>query len=81
MSDDNIQAARVKWRLRRGMLELDALFHRFYHQEFDQLDSKQKDLFEKLLEETDADLYRWFIGMEEPDDDEFKSLVEKIRQT
>jgi len=73
------QDARIKFRCRRGMLELDSKLQEFYASRYHQLDSDQKNNFEELLEETDPDLYRWLIGMEEPSAEPFKSLVKQIR--
>lgn len=57
--------ARIEWRLRRGMLELDALLHTFYNAQFDQLSEDEQQAFAELLEQEDPQLYRWFIGMEQ----------------
>lgn len=81
MDDQQLQAARIKYQIRRGMLELDSMLRRFYDQQYAQLSAKQKVIFEKLLEESDQDLWRWLLGLQDVDNEDFKSMVELIQQS
>lgn len=73
--------ARIRWRCRRGMLELDAILQPFFDQHFLRLTSNQKEDFERLLEFSDPQLYNWFIGSELPEDADLLSLVTLIKNT
>jgi antitoxin CptB len=79
MSTD-IERARVLWRCRRGMLELDLLLGRFMNEGYAQLTDDQSLVFKKLLEEPDPDLYSWLMGYATPDDPELSHFVEWFRE-
>jgi antitoxin CptB len=53
---------RLRWRLRRGLLELDIWLERFAAVRLEHLSQAQCGLLETLLQETDADLLAWFQG-------------------
>lgn len=76
----NVEESRIKWRMRRGMLELDLIFSRFFDAYWDRLTPNQKVTFERILSEPDPDLYAWFMGYEDTEDEEFKQLVTLIRR-
>ena len=72
--------ARLRYRCRRGMLELDALLAQFINSpKFNQLTAAQSRAFERLLEESDPQLFRWLMGREACDDAEYRELIEAIR--
>ena len=68
----------IKWRSRRGMLELDLMLQPFIEKSFDTLDSEQSILYWELLEEEDQSLWRWLLEIE-PCPDKYKSLISIIR--
>lgn len=61
-----LKIAKIKWQCRRGMLELDLLFHRFINNTQLVLDNEQIDALLDLLEAEDPLLYAWLIGNEPP---------------
>lgn len=71
--------AKVRWRCRRGMLELDAILQTFFDRYFEQLTPAQQQTFAHLLEHTDPELYNWFIGSETPAEPAIKDIVNKIK--
>lgn len=48
---------RMRWRCRRGLLELDIVLERFIAQYFAQLDDAQQTAFDTLLDLSDAELW------------------------
>lgn len=72
--------ARMRWHCRRGMLELDVILEKFFDQQFMQLSAAEQQQFERLLSCEDQYLFRWLMGAEQPNDDELKAIVTKIRQ-
>lgn len=70
--------ARLKWACRRGMLELDVLFMPFVDEAWEELSNENKRIFERLLECQDPELFAWFMGHEECEDNELKSMVNII---
>lgn len=73
-----LELNRLRWRSRRGMLELDLLLLPFYDEVFADLTSDEQRAFIKLLEQDDPDLWQWFSRKGESDDPELAALVEKI---
>ena len=51
----------LKWRLRRGVLELDHVLHAFYADHFAGLTASLQQDFFHLLEYPDPDLLDWII--------------------
>ena len=69
---------RLRWRSRRGMLELDLLLLPFFDEVFAELESDQQQAFIRLLEQDDPDLWDWFSRKSESGDPELAALVERI---
>ncbi|KAB2313973.1 succinate dehydrogenase assembly factor 2 [Betaproteobacteria bacterium SCN2] len=60
---------RLRWRCRRGLLELDLWLARFADNGLETLSDEERGNFEALLEEADADLLAWLEGrMPAPED-------------
>ena len=70
---------RVRWRCRRGLLELDILLVRFADEHYAQLDEKEKQLFEVLLDMPDNPLWDMIAGRQQAAHTEQQALLEKIR--
>ncbi len=71
--------ARLRWACRRGMLELDLMLPIFLEKRYMVLSEQDKQLFERLLECQDAELFAWLMGHESSDDAELQTMVEMIR--
>ena len=75
---DSRERERLRWRCRRGMLELDLLFQRFLTREFDTLSDRDLDRLSHLLDFPDNTLLEYLYGQRVPDDPEIKDLVQRI---
>ena len=73
-------AARLRWRCRRGIKEMDVLLERFLTRSYPSLTAGEQGLFEKLLEEADLDLYGWIMEQAEPGNPDYLPLVEGLRR-
>jgi antitoxin CptB len=73
-----LELNRMRWRSRRGMLELDLLLQPFFDEEFRDLPHEYQLTFVKLLEQDDPDLLMWFSNKAVPDDQELAELVQMI---
>ncbi|UCE76981.1 MAG: succinate dehydrogenase assembly factor 2 [Gammaproteobacteria bacterium] len=73
------ELARMRWKCRRGMLELDLLLRDFLNSGYGRLDATQRRCFDQLLDYPDAVLLEWFMGRIRPADKDVAQLVEKIR--
>lgn len=79
MGEKENHKAKLRWRCRRGMLELDLLLMKFFDNHFDELNDAQVTLFEQLLTQPDPDIYNWLIGQTQPDLEELNNIVQLIR--
>jgi len=52
----------LRWRCRRGLLELDLWLQRFAERELERLSPEECTKLESLLGEADADLMAWLEG-------------------
>lgn len=68
----------MRWRSRRGMLELDLLLLPFFDEVFRDLPYQNQLTFVKLLEQDDPDLLMWFSNKAVPDDQDMADLVQMI---
>lgn len=48
---------RIRWRCRRGMLELDIVLDRFVARHYGELDAAGREAFDALLDMPDAELW------------------------
>lgn len=73
------QARRLRWRSRRGMLELELALLPFVERRLDTLSAAEQHTYARLLEHDDWDLFDWIQGRQEPEDAELAALVTDIR--
>jgi antitoxin CptB len=71
--------ARLRWRCRRGMLELDLLLDRFLTARYHDLDTAERAAFSRLLDLPDPELLTCLSGKAEPADPELRALVQRLR--
>lgn len=70
---------RVRWRARRGLLELDIVLGRFIDTQYVQLDAAGQQAFEALMDTPDTTLWEMVSGRLEAATEEERALLEKIR--
>ena len=70
---------RVRWRCRRGLLELDLILERFLERHLDALDAAQHDALMELLEYPDNDLLDCVMGRAEPEDARLRGVLGMLR--
>jgi len=71
--------ARLRWRCRRGMRELDALLTNFLQSSYDSLADDDKVRFAALLELPDPDLHAYLVGRYDAPDAPLEQLLKRIR--
>ena len=69
---------RLCWHSRRGMLELDLMLGPFVKQCYPRLPAEDQRRYRRLLECEDQDLFSWFLGREEPQDEELVKIVKQV---
>jgi len=76
---ERVRTERLRWRCRRGLLELDLVLGAFLEQQYPGLPADEQALFERLLSLPDSMLFGYIQGHDSPDQ-EFEKIVRKIRQ-
>ena len=71
---------RLRWRCRRGLLELDIVLYDFLDRNYSRLTVEERVAFGQLLTVPDPLLHQYLFGTDVPDDPEINKLVRKIRQ-
>jgi len=69
---------KLKWACRRGMLELDVLLEPFVDDAYDALSMERKVAFQRLLTCEDPDLFAWFMGHKQCEDEALADMVAVI---
>ena len=70
---------RIRWRCRRGLLELDLVLEAFLKRGYQRLDAGERGLFDELLERPDTELLDLALGRCEPEA-RYRTVVERLRE-
>ena len=81
MSSNTTAEHRLKWKCRRGLLELDLVLERFLQEKAAGLDAESLDLLNELLEYPDNDLWDIVNGRSEDYPPRHKAIVDVLRQS
>ena len=76
---DPVLMQRMRWRSRRGLLELDIVLGRFIDAHYTYLDESEQLAFEALLDMPDTILWDMIAGRQEAQQSEHQAVLEKIR--
>ncbi len=68
------ELARLRWRCRRGMRELDALMTGYLEKHYPAASAADQKRFRELLEWPDPDLFRFLPGKDTVQDDELMRM-------
>ena len=81
MSEQNeISESQLRWRCRRGMLELDLLLTTFVEREYNTLSEESAALFSTLLDYQDQALFDLLLEKKRSQDAAISALVARIRK-
>ena len=69
---------RLRWRCRRGLLELDIVLGRFIEQHYEGLDEVQLAAFDMLLDMPDTELWDMITGKVAPPE-ESRAVLELLQ--
>lgn len=82
MSEHGPRLGRLRWRSRRGMKELDALFENYFNRsDLSNCDEASITTLERLMDCQDTDLLDWLLGHSIPQDVQLQQVVRHIRET
>ena len=80
MADGPDEVARLRWRCRRGMKELDLVLLRYLEQDYPQASPDDRDAFARILELQDPDLFGYLVGRDTPVEASLRHVVARIRR-
>ena len=73
------QVERLKWRSRRGLLELDLVFERYWKANGESMAEGEARVLERLLALPDNDLLDLVMGRAQARDAALAALVDKLK--
>jgi antitoxin CptB len=76
---DRIRRDRLKWKCRRGLLELDLVLGRFVERQASMLSGADLAALEELLDYPDNDLWDVITGRSERVDPHLRGVVSQLR--
>jgi antitoxin CptB len=72
---------RLRWRCRRGLLELDLLFEAYLDKGYADSTEEEKNDFLRLLEYPDQSLQEWLLGKVQPEDESLNGIIQRIQDS
>lgn len=79
--ENNTDMKRLRWRCRRGLLELDLLFEAYLDKGYSGSSDKDKADFLRLLEYPDQSLQGWLLGKTPPEDASLSPIIQRIQNS
>jgi antitoxin CptB len=79
-SADGRDVARLRWRCRRGMRELDELLRRYLDEDYPQASPEERAAFTQFLELQDPEIFGYLVGRQPTTEASLKSVVARIRR-
>lgn len=76
---DRAEVARLRWRCRRGMRELDLLMEAWLEHHYCDSAPAMQAAFRQLVDTPDPRLLGWLTGRDRPEDPQTAQLVDAIR--
>jgi len=75
---DTVTWSRLKWRCRRGLLELDLVLQAFLQEEYEALSEQERQHLDQLLDLPDDTLLAYLQKRQHPDNPDIKQILKKI---
>jgi antitoxin CptB len=79
-TDDTVELQRLRWRCRRGLLELDIVLGRFVENRYPTLNEQQRVSFDELLDLADNDLWDMVTGNKELTQAHQREVLDWLKQ-
>jgi antitoxin CptB len=78
---DSVPSARLRWRCRRGMLELDVLLARYLEHRYPVAPPAEQRAFASLLELQDPQLFAFVMGWDVSVDPDLSHVIARLAPT
>ena len=73
------EVARLRWRCRRGMKELDLVLLRWLEQDYPRASTAERAAFARILDLQDPEIFGYLVGRDEPSDETLCHVLARIR--
>jgi antitoxin CptB len=80
MSAQITEYSELKWRCRRGMLELDILLNSYLDKNYSTMSPQQGDVFSEVLDYPDQVLFDLLLGNMQSSDASVNVMISEIRR-
>ncbi|MEQ1881605.1 MAG: succinate dehydrogenase assembly factor 2 [Burkholderiales bacterium] len=70
---------RIRWRCRRGLLELDLILTHFLDKRFDTLTEHQKEKFAQLINNSDNDLWDLISNRQSCKNHDLREIIQLLQ--
>jgi antitoxin CptB len=74
------EVARLRWRCRRGMRELDVLLLRYLEEDYPLASLADRGAFAQILELQDPEIFGYLVGRQSPEEASLRNVVARIRR-
>jgi antitoxin CptB len=74
------EVARLRWRCRRGMRELDVLLLRYLEDDYPRASPADRAAFAQILELQDPEIFGYLVGRQAPAEGSLRNVVARIRR-
>lgn len=75
-----MQDSQIRWRLRRGMRELDVLLTRWFDQHWGAATDAERAGFLQLLDCEDPDVWAWLMGHAVPPEGPLADVIRRLQR-
>ena len=79
MNRETVEYAELKWRCRRGMLELDILLNSYLDKNYKTMSPRQGAVFSEVLDYPDRVLFDLLLGNMQSSDHSVNKLISEIQ--
>ena len=76
----DVYMARLRWRCRRGMRELDVMLTRYLDRVWPTASPAERDAFVQLVDLQDPDLFGYLVGRTTPTEEQQSAVIACIRR-
>ena len=77
---DGRERAKLRWRCRRGMRELDVLLLRYLEHDYPAAAAAEREAFRRILDLQDPELFGYLVGRTTPTEEPLRAVIATIRQ-
>ena len=74
------EVARLRWRCRRGMRELDVVLLRYLEEDYPRASQADRAAFAQILELQDPEIFGYLVGRQAPAETSLGNVVARIRR-